>query len=311
MTEQAVPPQQGWKNSSKPVFDTERKQYMKTIDKTVLAGYNAGIEYGRLRSGIGRIEFAYTKELLAESLPPPPAVVYDIGGGYGEYAWWLASLGYEVHLFDLSETNIAMSKRLAKEFPGCRLAGAEVCDARSIPREDHSADAILLMGPLYHITEMEERLSALKESLRLLKSGGILYAAALTPYSVLLHCTTLYRIEGKSKSKCLEDPDFLHMVKRELADGCHINPGRSVFDGIGTSYFHTAKALREELAAGGFGHSEVHGVMGGAWLARDIESLWHDETARETLLETVRMVDGHEELMGLSGHLLAICRNDG
>ena len=60
---------------------------MKTIDKSVLAGYNAGIEKNRLRSGIGLIEFERTKELLLENLPKPPAVIYDIGGGYGEYSW--------------------------------------------------------------------------------------------------------------------------------------------------------------------------------------------------------------------------------
>ncbi len=307
MAEQAELPQQKRTAQLHLFLHKERKPFMKAIDETVLDGYNAGIEFGRLRSGIGRIEFAYTKELLLGSLPPPPAVIYDVGGGYGEYAWWLASLGYEVHLFDLSETNIDMSNRLKTEYPGCRLSSAKVCDARSVPRPDGSADALLLMGPLYHITEKEERIAALKESLRLLKSGGLLYAAALTPYSVLLHCTTLYRVEGQSKSRCLEDPAFLEMVRRELSDGCHINPEKSVFDGIGTSHFHTARELREELSAGGFASPEVHGVMGGAWLVRDIETLWHDEVAREALLETVRMVDGHEELMGLSGHLLAIC----
>lgn len=86
---------------------------MKTIDATVLAGYNAGIERDRLRTGIGLLEFERTKEILLEKLPAPPATIYDIGGAYGEYSWWLASLGYEVHLFDLSETNIEMSKELA------------------------------------------------------------------------------------------------------------------------------------------------------------------------------------------------------
>ena len=60
---------------------------MKTIDTAVLAGYNAGIERDRLRSGIGLIEFERTKEILMEKLPKPPAVIYDIGGAYGEYAW--------------------------------------------------------------------------------------------------------------------------------------------------------------------------------------------------------------------------------
>ena len=55
---------------------------MKTIDNTVLAGYNAGIERDRLRTGIGLIEFERTKEILLEKLPKPPAVIYDIGGGY-------------------------------------------------------------------------------------------------------------------------------------------------------------------------------------------------------------------------------------
>ena len=86
---------------------------MKTIDKGALAFYEAGAEFGRLRNGIGRIEFARTKEILMDTLPEPPAVICDIGGAYGEYAWWLTSLGYEVHLFDLSEKNIAMSRALA------------------------------------------------------------------------------------------------------------------------------------------------------------------------------------------------------
>ena len=126
---------------------------MKTIDENVLAGYNAGIEYNRLQTDLGLIEFERTKELLMEKLPKPPAVIYDIGGGYGEYSWWLASIGYEVHLFDISETNIEMSERLLASYPGVKLAAKEVSDARDIARSDSSADAILLMGPLYHIAQ--------------------------------------------------------------------------------------------------------------------------------------------------------------
>lgn len=129
---------------------------MKAIDKSVTAYYEAGREYNRLRMNIGLIEFERTKEILLETLPKPPAVIYDIGGAYGEYSWWLASLGYEVHLFDLSETNIKLSAELAKEYPNCSLASSEVCDARNVPRADNSADAVLLMGPLYHITDYDE-----------------------------------------------------------------------------------------------------------------------------------------------------------
>lgn len=278
---------------------------MKTIDNAVLAFYEEGREYNRLRTDIGLIEFERSKEILLENLPTPPAVIYDIGGAYGEYSWWLASLGYEVHLFDLSESNIKMSKMLAKEYPGCSLAASEVCDARKVPRADNSADAVLLMGPLYHIMDHTERIKAVKECRRLLKKGGLLFSAALTPYSVLLDKLTVYSPEGGSY---LENPDFLAMVERELKDGCHINPNKEVYAGLGSSHLHTAKVLKAELCSGGFSDTVVHGVMGGAWLAHNIDELWKNEKSRNALMNTVRLLDTHEEIIGLSGHLLAVSK---
>ena len=281
---------------------------MKTIDTAVLAGYNAGIERDRLRTGIGLIEFERTKEILLEKLPKPPAVIYDIGGAYGEYSWWLASLGYEVHLFDLSETNIVMSADLAAEYPGVKLASATVCDARSIPRPDKSADAVLLMGPLYSITEYEERILAIEECGRLLKDDGILFSAALTPYSVLVPRIALYHIDGTAKRRELDDPAVISMIERALEDGCYCNPEKKIASGLGSSHLHTAKALREELSEGGFDTAAVHGIMGGAWLAPNLDELLANEETKAVLMKTVRMLDTHKEIIGLSGHLLAVSR---
>lgn len=283
---------------------------MKTIDRTVLAGYEAGIERNRLRVGIGILEFERSKEILLEQLPEPPAVIYDIGGGYGEYAWWLASLGYEVHLFDLSGTNIRMSRELAAEYPGVSLKAAEVCDAREVPRPDRSADAILLMGPLYSITEKEERLVALGECHRLLRDGGLLFSAALTPYSVLIPRIVRYRAGELLENRRLDDPAVMAMVERALDDGCYENPGRSIVSGLGTSHLHTAKALREELTLGGFGTESVHGVMGGAWLAPHLDALLEDAETKAVLMKTIRMIDTHEEIIGLSGHMLAVSKKE-
>lgn len=307
MPEQAVP-RRNENEGEQQLYIKNKGANMNDIDKTVLAFYEDGKERNRLRSGIGLIEFERTKELLLENLPSPPAVIYDIGGGYGEYAWWLADMGYKVHLFDISETNIRMSKELESEFPNAVLAASEVCDARHIQRENESADAVLLMGPLYHITDYYGRIDAIKESYRLLKDGGILFSAALTPYSILLHCTTLYRTERNSKSSALDSEAFLNMIERELYDGCHINPDKSVYDGLGTSHLHTAAALESELINGGFEYTEVHGVMGGAWLAPNIDTLWKDEKSKNALMRTVRLLDTHKEIMGLSGHLLAVSK---
>ena len=283
---------------------------MKTIDTTVLAGYNDGIERNRLRTGIGIIEFERTKEILKEKLPAPPATIYDIGGGYGEYAWWLSSLGYEVHLFDISETNIKMSEEFKHEYPNVHLESAEVCDARSIARKSKSADAVLLMGPIYSITEYEERILTIKESYRLLKDDGILFTAALTPYGGLLHRITVYRNFDDNKACELDNPNVISMFERALTDGCYINPERKNTCGLGSSHLHTAKSLKEELLCGGFKTESVHGVMGGAWLAPNLDELLSNKETKEVLMKTVRMLDTHEEIIGLSGHLLAVSRKE-
>ncbi|MCI8350029.1 MAG: class I SAM-dependent methyltransferase [Oscillospiraceae bacterium] len=285
-----------------------RERHMKTIDTTVLAWYNTGIERNRLRAGIGIIEFERTREILLDKLPKPPAVVYDIGGAYGEYAWWLSSLGYEVHLFDLSEANITMSAELANEYPNVHLKSAMVCDARSVPRPDKSADAILFMGPLYSITEYEERILSIKESHRLLKDNGILFSAALTPYSVLVPRIAAYHKDGAKKKNELDDPAIIAIIERALTDGCYINPERKAATGIGSSHLHTAKALRDELSCGGFRTLAVHGVMGGAWLAPNLDELLENKETKSVLMKTVRMLDTHEEIIGLSGHLLAVSK---
>ena len=163
------------------------------------------------------------------------------------------------------------------------------------------------MGPLYCITEYEERLLAIKESYRLLKDDGALFSAALTPYSVLIPRIAVYHTENKKKNE-LDDPAIMAIIERALADGCWINPERKVASGLGNSHLHTAAALKEELLCGGFITSSVHGMMGGAWLAPNLNELLDNEKTRNILMRTVRMLDGHEEIIGLSGHLLAVSK---
>lgn len=305
MPEQSVLPQQADDDQPQQKMEGENKMNtnIKPIDKDVLAGYNAGIERGRLHTYVGLIEFERTKELLLEHLPKPPAVIYDVGGGYGEYAWWLASLGYEVHLFDLAEAHIRMSAELAAEYPGTSLRAAEVADARCIDRPSASADAVLLLGPLYSIPEKEERIAAIRESRRLLKPGGLLFSASITPYATMLWAISVF---GRD-NRLIEEDAFMSMVEHELETGEHIRPASdSAYHGIGRSHFHSAAALRAELAEGGFEKTDVHNVVGAAWIAPDLDNVWKDPTAREALMRTVRLMDKREDISGFSTHLVAI-----
>jgi ubiquinone/menaquinone biosynthesis C-methylase UbiE len=274
----------------------------KTIDKDVLDSYNKGIEKDRLRTDLGLIEFERTKEIILENIPQKPSVIYDIGGGYGEYSWWLASHGHKVYLYDISEKNIEMANDLQDEYKNIKLAVKEVSDARNINRPDNSADAILLFGPLYHIVEYQERQEALRECYRLLKPEGKLFTAAITKYATLLWAVTTYGI----KNDLLDEPEFMEMVKRELKDGQHIRNPNSRYKGMGRSYFHLPELLGKELSEAGFKNNDIRGVIGPLWLIQDIDEKWKQKEKRETIMGIVRLLEKEQSIMGLSTHIVSI-----
>src|SRR5215204_2421405 len=130
--------------------------------------YAAGLEGSRLARGSGRLELARTQEVLRRFLPPPPAVVADVGGP-GHYACWLAGLGYEVHLYDPVPLHVAQAEEASRARPTQPIASCTVGDARALGRPDDSTDAVLLLGPLYHLTSRADRLAALTEARRVLR----------------------------------------------------------------------------------------------------------------------------------------------
>ena len=62
------------------------------------------------------------------------------------------------------------------EQTGPSLAGASVGDARSLSFDDASADAVLLLGTLYHLIEGPERAAALREAARVVRPDGVVVA---------------------------------------------------------------------------------------------------------------------------------------
>ena len=219
-------------------------------------------------------------------------MIYDIGGAYGEYAFFLAEHGYEVHLFDLAEEHIRLAK--ANENAAI-LADAAVADARSIPREAASADAILLFGPLYHTVEKEERAKCLAECRRLLKPGGKLFTANITCFSTALKYTECYDLRP-----VLDDEDAYRAIESTVHTGLHRG------DEIGRVYFHRPEELRAEVAAAGFMDVDLRGVIGPAWIIRGLDDVWAVSAKRDAILRIVRLLEREASLMGFSPHFLSI-----
>ena len=113
------------------------------------AYYARGLEAGRLEAEFP-LEQAHTRELLVRHLPPAPAVILDVGGGAGAYALWLAARGYRVHLVDPVPLHLEQARQ-ASAAQGIPLLSVRPGDARALEQPPASVDAVLLLGPLYHL----------------------------------------------------------------------------------------------------------------------------------------------------------------
>ena len=266
--------------------------------------YNNGAEIGRLERGLGKVEFLRTKEILARYVDTGK-VIYDIGGGIGMYAAWLAKNGNEVHLIELAEKAVEYAK--ANMMQDCSFV-AETGDARHINRPDESADVVLLMGPLYHLRDRKDRMQTLRESLRVLKKGGLLVAAGISKFSSMTWALSVY---GEKKNEnlveFLDDPVFLNMIKGEMITGDHIRP-KEYPKFIAESYFTTSEEMKTEISEAGFKMEKAIAVEGCIWFTPHREEKWEDETSRERLLDIVRMTESEPEMMGMSPHFLVVAR---
>jgi SAM-dependent methyltransferase len=267
------------------------------FDPVITDYYERAPEEARLEHGPSQLEEARTRELIQRFALPPPGVVVDIGGAAGAYALWLAEAGYSVHLLDRVPRLVAEARRrsaaAARPLLSCR-----VVDTRALDVPAETADVVLLLGPLYHISDSEGRVRALQEASRVLKPGGRLFAAAISRWASAF--------DGLARD-LMQDLRFRRIVEQDLRSGQHRNPTDRL-DYFTTAYFHHPEELAAEVLAAGLALQGVYGLEGPGWILPDVaDRLAHPER-RETLLRVARMLETEPLVVGSSAHLLAVAR---
>lgn len=253
------------------------------------AYYDRGHESGRLDSPFGVVERLRTQEIVLRALPLAPAVVADIGGGPGRYALWLAGCGYEVEHRDLVQRHV---DELAVHAPeGVRTKQG---DARALDLPDGSVDAVLLLGPLYHLDERAERVLALQEAARVVKPGGPVFVAAISRWAPRLHGLVAQRLYE------------LHPRMREVVDRAerngHLEPAH---EGGFPAYTHRPDDLRAEVLDAGLTLHDLVAVEGIAFALGDLDDRVDAAVDLEVVLEAARTVERVPEMVGLGPHLIA------
>jgi SAM-dependent methyltransferase len=156
--------------------------------QTIAAAYDAGVEEEYLRlteNPLREAEFQLIVELINEYIPDGSTII-DVGSGPGRYAEYLLKRNCQVGLVDLSALSLkAFSNRMNGSCYMDNIIFNKVSCATQLDWiAGNSADAILLMGPMYHLMNKEHRNVALANCHRILRPGGFLFTVFLSPFPV-------------------------------------------------------------------------------------------------------------------------------
>ena len=218
-------------------------------------------EWSRFETALGLLEFSTGRHLIKKYFPGSGAVC-DIGAGPGRYSEFLANLGYDVTLIDLSPEliRIAKEKLSARGVTISRFVCGSATDLSMLP--DGKFDAGLMMGPMYHLTQQQDRHAALNELRRIMKPGGIAMITFFGSYGMLRLgiADMVNRYQKVSEIERLLGPTSYTAAELSGFTACH---------------FSTPIEIKDEVQAAGFSllsYASAQGFAGG--MRHDLEKLF-------------------------------------
>ena len=247
-------------------------------------GYN---EDDRLtRSRKGQLEYLTTMHYIHRFLPGNGTVL-DIGAGTGRYSVALAREGYPVTAVELSECNLALLRQNAEGLDNLSAFRGDAVDLGRFP--DDSFDLTLLMGPMYHLYEEEDQMTALREAIRVTKPGGCLITAFLSIYMILYDNYLRGNLFEGLEENYTADYQVRHF-KEQLFTGFDVTEFEAMFREL--PVVHAATVAADGVLEMVQGRSDF-AMSDEEFNAFAAFHLAHCET---------------RELLGASAHLLHICR---
>ena len=237
------------------------------------------------------------KNYCADTSPPPPGVILDIGGGAGVYAFWLAERGYQVHLVDSVPRHIAQAEETAQQFNDHPLASIKLESMHAtlnIPTTLQTESFSLV----HSITSRNEVIvfSLVREAHRSLRAGGVVLAAGINRFA----STIVALQEG-----LVDDPEFAPIYEQDLRYGQHRNPTDDP-NYFTTAFFHRPQELIDEIKESGFRFEALLAIEGPAIIMKDFVEQWQKPEIQERLLRITRLVEAEPTFWGVSPHIMAI-----
>ena len=150
----------------------------------IQAFYDKTLEQENSRLERHQLERDITWRYLDKYLPSRGKIL-EIGAATGAYTVPLARRGYTITAVDFSPKLMEVCKKRVAEEGFEKKVTCLVADARDLTNiEKTDYDAVLLMGPLYHLVLEEDRKMALNEAFKRLKPVGMIFYTFISRYGI-------------------------------------------------------------------------------------------------------------------------------
>ena len=177
----------------------------------VIESYENYREEDRLSTNNARrIEFLTTVRVLDELINGKKTIL-DCAAGTGIYSFYFADKGHVVTATDITPRHIEVIRGILKNKP-YKMETALLDATNMSIFEDESFDIVLNMGPFYHLVNACDREKCMKESLRVLKKGGLLVTAYIPRYYVFQYVAMQNRdfLDAKLAGQIIQTGELHH-----------------------------------------------------------------------------------------------------
>ena len=250
----------------------------------------------------GKLEFLMTMSILEKNLPAlgdgdaTEVSILDLGGGAGVYSFPLAKKGYKVTLADLSETLLEQAKKQKEEDKVENLIACDQVNATDLScYKDNSFDVVLLFGPLYHLTEKDEREKCVSEIQRVLKTGGKVFASFIPHLSGSIALVQRFywspdQVDINTLEECFNSGKFKNLSDKGFQEG----------------YYPTSEEIEKLFLENGFDKLLVRSIRGFGYEKEDVIYKFKNKNVFTKLLDLINSTAEDKSIIEMCGHAMYV-----
>jgi len=247
------------------------------------------------------LEFQINWHYIQNYLPENGCIL-DNGAGPGKYAMKLAEKGFQVTLTDLTPKLVKIAENKAKELQLLKqFNGFHIMDAKDLNLlKDKEFDACLMMGPMYHLQNEQDRYAAVKELHRVTKDEGVVFVAFMSRIRHTI--SSLLHPEAWKPNNTMDN------IEEFIATGEFNHQDEGRFTG---AYYFDIQEINPFMESNGFETLSLVGTSSiGSLLSKQQWDYWTSNGSSQfnQLIELLKKAANDPYTLGVSSHLLYIGR---